>query len=166
MKSNADLSKIQENYHQLLRSQQSLILATASSNAVPESSYSPYIRGANGDFYIFISELAQHTQNLLHNPKASILFIAEESQCHNVFARERAIFAVQGREIPRADPSYNPIMQSFAETFGSVIPLLNALNDFHLFALTPQQGRYIMGFGNAYTIDIVNDTLAALISPN
>jgi len=36
------------------------------------------------------------------------------------------------------------------------------LSDFHLFALCPESGQYVAGFGRAYTINVEDDTLSPL----
>jgi len=40
--------------------------------------------------------------------------------------------------------------------------LLRSL-DFSLFELTPIEGRYVVGFGKAFTIDIAKDTLIHVV---
>ena len=77
---------------ELLATQQTLLLSTASANCVPDLSYAPFVRDQAGCFYIFVSELAGHTANLLNNPQASVMFIRQESETRNLFARERAVF--------------------------------------------------------------------------
>ncbi|WP_443136976.1 hypothetical protein [Lysinibacillus sp. JNUCC 51] len=43
-----------------------------------------------------------------------------------------------------------------------MMELLRTL-DFSLFELTPLEGRYVVGFGKAFTIDITNDTLVHVV---
>lgn len=50
-------------------------------------------------------------------------------------------------------------MLIFKERFGETVDLLQSLPDFHLLALTPVSGKYIAGFGKAFSIDTDNDTL-------
>ena len=84
--------KITTAYHELISSQQTLILATVSADSLPQISYAPYVRDQEGTFYIYVSELAHHTANLLKNQQASVLFIRAESESGNLFARERIVF--------------------------------------------------------------------------
>ena len=81
-----------KNYLELIQSQQSLLLATVTAQGKPESSYAPYVRDEKGAFYIFVSELATHTKNMLQSGCASILFIQPEEQTNNFFARKRVVF--------------------------------------------------------------------------
>jgi heme iron utilization protein len=147
---------------ELLASQQTLLLSTASVTGVPDLSYAPFVRDEAGCFYIFISELAAHTANLLNNPQASIMFIRPESETPNLFARERAIFNCKVREIGRSEQIYTAQLKALQDQFGEVVHLLRSLSDFHLFALCPESGQYVAGFGQAYTINIKDGTLSPL----
>jgi putative heme iron utilization protein len=144
----------------LLASQQTLLLSTSSVNSVPDLSYAPFVRDQAGCFYIFVSDLADHTANLLANPQASVMFIRPESESRNLFARERAIFNCKVSEIARNEPVYATQLKALQDKFGEVVGLLRSLSDFHLFALCPENGRYVAGFGRAYTINVKNGSVA------
>ncbi len=151
--SNTELNDLTQAYHELIASQQTLLLATATVTGTPDSSYAPFVRDKAGVYYIYVSELAGHTANLLNNPQASILFIRSEAESHNLLVRERAVFSCSVKEIAREDESYAIQLDALQEKFGGVVGLLRSLSDFHLFALSPKTGRYIAGFGQAYTIN-------------
>lgn len=163
MPASENLIELNQNYHNLLSQQKTLLLATASVTGLPEISYAPFVRDTSGNFYIYVSELAQHTVNLLQNPQASVLFVRDEAQSPNLFARERVVFTCDVNEVFRYEPLYNEQIQAMQSTFGQVIQVLASLNDFHLFTLSVQNGRYVAGFGKAYEIDIANNALAQLI---
>jgi hypothetical protein len=103
--------------------------------------------------------MACHTANLLNNPQASILFIRPESETPDLFARERAVLSCSVKEIIRDDEIYTDRIQALQDKFGEVVSLLRSLSDFHLFALSPESGRYIVGFGRAFTINMNDGTL-------
>jgi putative heme iron utilization protein len=148
----------------LLASQQTLLLSTASINSVPDLSYAPFVRDQSGCFYIFVSDLAAHTANLLTNPQASVMFIRPEAESRNLFARERAVFSCQVKEIGRNEPLFDAQLKALQDKFGEVINLLRSISDFHLLALCPESGRYVAGFGQAFKIDIEKGTLSRLES--
>jgi len=154
--SKPELEDLTRRYHELIASQQTLLLSTASAKGVPDISYAPFVRDHNGLFYIYVSDMACHTGNLQNNPQASILFIRPESESGNLFARERAVLTCSVKEISRDSEIYTERMQAMQDKFGEVVSLLRSLSDFHLFALRPETGRYIVGFGQAFTIN-VND---------
>ncbi len=166
MKDTENLSEKAKFLQELLVSQQTLLLSTASGSGVPDLSVAPFVRDQAGCFYIFVSELATHTANLLNNSQASMMFIRPESESNNLFARERAVFNCKVREIARNEQLYATQLKAFQDKFGEIVSLLNSLNDFHLFALCPETGRYIMGFGQAYMIHVKDGKVSLLDRKN
>ena len=160
--SQQELDDMSKRYHELMVSQQTLLLSTASTNGVPDISYAPFVRDHEGVFYIYVREMVGHTVNLLNNPQASLLFIRPESESRNLFARERAVLNCSVREISRDDAIYADRIQALQDKFGEVVSLLRSLSDFHLFALRPENGRYVVGFGRAFTINVIDGTLSHL----
>ncbi len=157
--SKQELEDITKRYQELMALQQTLLLSTASANGVPDISYAPFVRDNAGVFYIYVSEMACHTVNLLNNPQASILFIRPESESPNLFARERAVLNCTVKEIIRDDAIYADRIQALQDKFGEVVSVLRSLSDFHLFALRPENGRYVIGFGRAFSINVSDGSL-------
>jgi heme iron utilization protein len=157
--SKPELEDLTRRYHELIASQQTLLLSTASANGVPDLSYAPFVRDHAGVFYIYVSEMASHTANLQNNPQASILFIRPESESRNLFARERAVLSCSLNEISRDSQIYTERIEAMLDKFGEVVSVLRSLPDFHLFALRPETGRYIVGFGRAFTINVNDGSL-------
>ncbi|MFK0573075.1 HugZ family protein [Endozoicomonas sp.] len=147
------LAAVAENCQKLVNSHKTLTLSTLSPEGKPDISYTPYLRGEDGTFYIFISELAHHTPNLLANPVCSILFAVPESETKNLFARERVFFNCQVEELPRGTENCNHWIDLIQEKFGNTVEVLRNLPDFHLFALKPLRGQYTIGFGKAFKIN-------------
>lgn len=158
--SKEELNGFTRSCHGLVAAQQTLLLATASTNGVPDISYAPFVRDGTGIFYIYVSELAGHTANLLNNPQASILFICPETESRNLFVRERAVFSCRVEEIARDDAIYAIRLDALQEKFGEVAGVLRSLSDFHLFALFPETGRYVAGFGRIFTINVSDGSLS------
>ena len=154
-----ELEALSLNYQELVASPQTLMLSTASLDGIPDISYTPFVRRPDGDFYIFVSKLTSHTINLLSNPQASLLFIKSEAKSPNLFARERAILNCHAQKIDRSESLYDEQLNALQDKFGNVVGLLRTLSDFHLFALQPTGGRYVVGFGRAFTIDTTNNSL-------
>lgn len=154
-----ELGDITKRYQELMASQKTLLLSTASATGVPDISYAPFVRDNAGVFYIYVSEMACHTVNLLNNPQASILFIRPESESPNLFARERAVLSCSVSEIIRDDAIYADRIQALQDKFGEVVSVLRSLSDFHLFALRPENGRYVIGFGRAFSINVSDGSL-------
>lgn len=137
--------------NQLLETTRSLQLATCNSQSLPEISYTPYIK-IQDDYYIFVSELAAHTQNLRDTPLISIMFIEDEIACSNIFARKRLIMECKVKPIDKTEPHWDVVMQEFEQARGNTVKLLKQLPDFFLFQLRPRKGSFIKGFGDAYIL--------------
>jgi putative heme iron utilization protein len=50
-------------------------------------------------------------------------------------------------------------IQAMQDAFGEVVGVLRSLSDFHLFVLRPESGRFIVGFGQAFSINVNDGTL-------
>ena len=132
---------------------QTLVMASMTSKSEPHASTAPYVRFGN-DFYILISTVAQHGRNLLENPNVSLLFVEDESQCVQPFARKRVTIEATASEIHRVDEAYTAVLERFKAHFDpELVTSLTQMGDFHLFKLSPKNGSVVMGFGKAYRLD-------------
>lgn len=148
-------------------SRSTLILSTFDSKGTLETSVAPFV--TEGEYlYVFISELAVHTQNILEWITAkevsvsnlvslkppglvSCILVADEIETKQLFARERLTMQLDLAEIHRASALFELVLSRFESTFGEVITLLKSLPDFHLIQLKPITGGYVKGFGQAFT---------------
>jgi heme oxygenase (biliverdin-IX-beta and delta-forming) len=135
-------------------------LATLTRDANPEASYAPCV-WFEGDCFVFLSELASHTQNLKFEPSISLLLIEAETAAGNAFARKRISLFGRAQIVARADDIYKTVINDFYHRFGEVMKLIEPLPDFHLFRIRVQRGRFIRGFGQAY--ELAGDRLEQLI---
>lgn len=126
-----------------------LMISSISSSQRPHSSYAPFV-SEDKQFYICISKMAKHTNNLLKTESASIMFIEDESESTNSFARKRVTFDVDVLNIPREEAKFSEIMELFNEKFGEKASMYEQMADFHLFEFTPVSGRALFGFGAAF----------------
>lgn len=132
---------------------QTLVLASLTPAGEPHASTAPYVRMGN-DFYILISTVAQHGRNLLTNPKVSLLFVEDESQCIQPFARKRVTLEASVSEVAREEELFLHAIERFKAHFDpELVMSLSQMGDFHLFKLSPRSGSVVMGFGKAYRLD-------------
>ena len=127
-----------------------VLLATADRDGVPESSYAPYVADDEGHVWIFVSQLARHTANLLEIPRAGLLFIADERDSPNPFARRRLRYRCDAEAFDVGSAAGSAALRHLEREFGAIVRTLRELPDFHLFKLSPRQGSYIEGFGAAW----------------
>lgn len=129
-----------------------LVLATLNVQLEPEASYTPYLFH-DGCFYIFVSGLSAHTANLLANGKASVLFLENEQETRNPFARKRLSYRCQARVVIQDDARRESLLDLFRQRQGPTLDLLRQLPDFILFELKPIQGNFVKGFGQAFVLE-------------
>jgi putative heme iron utilization protein len=154
------MKALTEEFIAFKQSVKTLQLSTLTKEAKPNASYSPFVVDEQGNFYIFVSQLASHTQDLLLNPVASILLIQDEAETRQIFARQRISYKCDEEIVTDESPDYLAMLGAMEKRFGNVMELLQTLPDFILFRLKPIQGRYVKGFGKAY--DLTGAGLLAL----
>lgn len=137
-------------YESMIQSCKSLTLSTLNKEGIPNASYAPFVIDENGCFYINISGMAKHTVNLYDTGKASVLLIEDELACENIFARKRITFTCEGSVIERGSEQWLEVYEKFEARFGESVRVYRDLKDFRVFALKPQSGLIVMGFGRAY----------------
>jgi len=146
-----NLETVRSEYHKLRDQQQSLQMATLDADGLPEASYAPFVWHDDA-CYLFLSQLARHTQNLNINPALGLLLIEDESETRNQFARRRIIWQGRAAKIGRDEALFNTVMQCFRDRFGDFIDVIEPLQDFQLFKITPDTGRFIRGFAQAFQL--------------
>lgn len=149
----ASFSDIQAAYVDFPNQVQSLMLSTITPEGMPQASYAPFVAGGDRTFYIFVSGLSNHTQNLKSIPKAGILMIEDEEKASQIFARRRLMYDCRAELIERHDPQWTGLADRFKARFGNLIDMLRQLPDFQIFKLSPESGRFVVGFGAAYEVD-------------
>ena len=133
--------------HSLLSAQ----IATQGEEQTPESSYAPFV-WFDGQIYLFLSELARHTRNLRREPAIGLMLIEDESVARNPFSRRRIYLQGTAQPLTREHESFTPVMAEFHRRFGAVMEVIEPLPDFHLFRVGIYQGRFILGFGQAFEL--------------
>jgi len=155
------------------KSQKSLVLSTLDATGQLETSVAPFVL-YDEKIYIYVSELAKHTQNLLwliegnryHNQSqgqdtldsdlpglVSAILIADEAQTEQLFARERITLQLLANEVDRENSDYSKVLGLFQQQFGEVVDVLSGLSDFHLIQLSIVKGGYVKGFGQAFAFE-------------
>ncbi|WP_026732852.1 HugZ family pyridoxamine 5'-phosphate oxidase [Fischerella sp. PCC 9605] len=147
-----NIEKAQAEYEVFIQKFQSAIISTASNQGIPDASYAPFVMDESKNIYIYVSGLSTHTQNLSVNPHASVMLIEDEAKTEQIFARRRLTFDCTATLIERETDTWQEIVNQFHARFGEIIEVLSSLLDFRIFKLTPQQGRFVIGFGAAYSI--------------
>ncbi|MDF2671671.1 MAG: heme iron utilization protein [Paenibacillus sp.] len=151
MKKPVDVEKNKENYLQFIENRKNLILSLIDDEGKPFISYAPFVK-KDGKLYIYISQIADHYRYMENNEYVDVLLIADESATNNKFATERVRWSCTSENI--GNDGHDDIFELFNTHHGAkMVDLLRGL-DFSLFEMTPLQGRYVVGFGLAFDLDL------------
>ncbi|EIP97029.1 putative heme iron utilization protein [Opitutaceae bacterium TAV1] len=129
-----------------------VILGTVSAEGEPDASVAPAVF-VDGSFYVYISGLSHHTHNIRATKRASVFLIEDESSARQLLARRRLTFASSAAPVARDAGRFTEILPVLKEKFGPVMEHLETMVDFELFQLTPERGRLVAGFGQAYEVN-------------
>ncbi|WP_136607803.1 HugZ family protein [Paenibacillus dokdonensis] len=149
-----DIETTKTRYTAFMESRSTLIISTLDENGTPFISYAPFVK-TGGKLYIYISQISDHYRYVENNEQIHVMMIADESQTPNTFARERARWACASENL--GNDGHEDIFGEFNLKFGDkMMNMLRGL-DFSLFELTPLAGRYVIGFGQAFDVDLSGD---------
>lgn len=138
--------------NELISDCKSVILATVNEEGVPNASYAPFVR-IESRFYILVSFMSRHTRNLRDVGKVSAMFIEDEANTRQIYARDRLTLEVKTREIKRDTPRWEEGIGKLKDRHGKVLDILVTLEDFIMIELIPVSGSYVNGFGSAYYVN-------------
>jgi len=149
-----DTESMKKKYIDFVESRKTLVISSIDENGDPFVSYAPFVK-KDGKLYIYISRISDHYRYVEDNKRIYVMLIADEAQSQNTFARERARWACSTANI--GNEGHDEVFALFNESFGGkLMDMLRGL-DFSLFELTPIEGRYVVGFGQAFDVDISGD---------
>ncbi|MBB1486456.1 HugZ family pyridoxamine 5'-phosphate oxidase [Oceanospirillum sediminis] len=144
-------TRINEEVSDFIASRKSLMLSSIQPDGTPYASYAPFAIG-DDCLYVLLSEIALHAVNLQHNPAASVLIIEDEDSAGELFARKRVNYSMQAALIELESEAWYQGIDILEARHGERIRNLSQLADFRLFRLSPEGGRFVKGFGRAFTL--------------
>ena len=128
----------------------SVLLGTINSEGQPNVTYAPFLKHENEN-YMYISEIGDHYDNLKNNGKLEVSFLEDESKAKAITVRGRVRYASDFEFLPR-DEKFEKVMDVFEANAGNTMTVMRKMTDFHLVKLNFLDGRFVKGFGQAYTI--------------
>lgn len=130
---------------ELFRSEELAVLSTHSKSmeGFPFGSVTTYMSTHEGEPIFYISNLAQHTQNINHNPKMSLTVYSGDEHDANAGAR----ITLLGEAVRLNDEESAKIESRFYQLFPSS-EKYKLTHDFNFYKLECHKVRYIGGFGD------------------
>jgi putative heme iron utilization protein len=115
----------------------------------PFGSITPYLINHDGSLLILISTLAEHTKNIRHDPRVSL--ITHDQKVPHIQAQGRVTVTGNAELEPDRNLAGLRYLRYFpgAQTYFS-------MHDFNFYRIRPLAIRYIGGFGKIHWIDMEN----------
>jgi putative heme iron utilization protein len=136
---------------ELLASQKVAALGTLHGGA-PYVSMVPFALLEDGSaFLIHVSELSAHTQDMLDDPRVSLLVTQAESAEALPQELGRVTVLGQARQIDEEAAEHAPAKARYLERFPDSEPMFG-FGDFSMFAIRPEAIRWIGGFAGAQSL--------------
>ncbi len=146
--SNSDRTEVVRN---LLRQEKYGVLSTLSvkHEGWPFGSATPYALTASGEPLIFVSSLAEHTRNMMNDPRVS-LFIQDTATNANPqsIARATLLSVVEAVAETEREEAAQRYLQRFPEAAQNF-----QLGGFSMLKIVVRHVRYIGGFGEMFWIE-------------
>src|SRR5882672_7346077 len=133
---------------QLLLQESFGILSTISVDVpgYPFGSVTPYCVDRECQPVVYISTIAQHTRNIIANPKVSLIVVEANSDSDDVQARGRLTILADARPVDRTNTD---VRDRYLRYFPSAIQY-DETHDFSFYRLELVRARFIGGFGQIY----------------
>lgn len=157
-------TQARETLKSLLRDYKTVSLATVDAKGNPQVSYTPAAVDKSRNFYLFVSELSEHTGNLQSSGQASLMLIEDESKSTQLFARNRLTLNGDVTEVGRETEEWSQASDVYRERFGKFFDQLSTLRDFHMFCFRPKTARLVVGFGAAFEVGLPDWTDLTLLT--
>jgi len=149
-----DIGTMKQKYVDLTSSRKTLVISSLDEQGMPFISYAPFVKH-NDRLYIYISRISDHYRYVESNERVHVMMIADESETQNVFARERARWSCTTANL--GNEGHEEIFELFNTTFNEKLMTMLRGLDFSLFELTPVEGRFVVGFGQAFDVSLSGD---------
>jgi heme oxygenase (biliverdin-IX-beta and delta-forming) len=132
---------------QLLRAHRYGVLCTLSKkfDGYPFGSIAPYLTDHDGSLLILISTLAEHTKNIQHDPRVSL--ITHNQADPHIQTQGRVTVVGEARLVAEREQAGKRYLRYFPEARDYF-----AMHDFSFYRIAPQDIRYIGGFGNIHWV--------------
>ncbi|MEW6733004.1 MAG: DUF2470 domain-containing protein [Acidobacteriota bacterium] len=113
----------------------------------PFGSITPYTLSNDGEPILLLSDIAQHTRNIRHNPKVSLTIF--DLTAEDVQASARLTWIGDTIRLPQTDTEARRRYLSYFPSAESYF----AMHDFALYRIELRRARFIGGFGQIFWIE-------------
>jgi len=151
MENKALEKRLNEEVLEFIADRRSLQIASVDSEGAPFASCAPFAADERS-FWVVLSDIAVHGKNLLVEPRASVLLIEDEDTAEELYARRRVSYQVEATTPELDSKEWHEGVGLLEARHGKMPRMLSELEDFRVFRLIPQAGRYVKGVGAAFAL--------------
>lgn len=132
----------------LVRAQRWAALATLDAGRPLASMVAYALDEQNAGLLFFLSQLAQHTRNLLESPEVSLAITEPDSHDGDPQRLQRVTLTGRVEVVRRGTGAFDAAAERYVDRFPDALPRFE-LGDFLLFRFVPGDARYVGGFARA-----------------
>jgi putative heme iron utilization protein len=121
----------------------------------------------SGDFgmvYLLASRLAYHTQDFLKDSRVSFLITETDTGTGDPQTLARLTIRGNVMQIGESQPEYASVRKAYLDRFPDAARNFQ-LGDFELYAIKPDAGRFVAGFGQTFNCTVEDFKRASQIAP-
>ncbi len=143
--------ELQRKLAQLLRENRIVALGTLR-NGAPSVSMVAYVVAEDfSAFYLVVSHLAQHTQDMEKDKHVSLMITEPDDGREDPQTLARVTIRGNAEVMPIGVPGYMPARDLYMARFPRSEPLFE-FEDFGLWRILPKGGRFVAGFAKAFNL--------------
>lgn len=113
-------------------------------------------------FYIHASRLAQHTQDLLGDPRVSLMIAETDTGSPDPQTLARVSIRGEAIIVPPTVDEYEEVKSSYLQKFPEAA-FNFTLGDFAIYKIEPRAARFVAGFGKIFNLTVEDFKQAAEI---
>lgn len=111
-------------------------------------------------FYIHASRLAQHTQDMLKDPRVSLMIAETDTGSQDPQTLARISIRGEAVTVPPTDADYAEARTVYLEKFPEAA-FNFTLGDFAIYKIEPHTARFVAGFGKIFNLTVEDFKQAA-----
>ncbi|WP_104577892.1 HugZ family heme oxygenase [Helicobacter felis] len=153
-----DFKGVQEDLEKFREGFSSVCIASLSPENEVICSYSALLfdeQNGHKQFYIYVSEVAEHFKSLKAHPEnVEVMFLEDEASAKSPILRKRLRYRTKLHFVERGT-EFDRVYDNFLNKHGKGrgLETIRHMQDFHLIKLEFLKGRFVKGFGQAYDVD-------------
>ena len=104
-------------------------------------------------WFIHVSRLSAHTQDLLKDPRVSLMLAMPDAGAGDPQQLARLTLVGEATELPNGSDEEASAKEIYLAKFPHMADIVGQLGDFSFWVIRPKSARFVGGFARAFTLD-------------